>query len=62
MYRPPPALIQARLDRKVCIWCGSHPVIDWPYICADCQRHLADDELRRRQNHHPEQSLFPPKE
>jgi len=62
MYRPTSEEIAARIRMRFCVWCGVRAAIDWPYICADCQRALAEDELRRRQNHHPEASLFPPKE
>ena len=62
MYKPSAVEIQARLNRQCCVWCGMRPAIDWPYICADCQKQLAEDELKRRQNTHPEASLFPPKE
>jgi len=61
MYRPSVVEIQARLDRKFCLLCGVRPAIDWPYTCADCQKRLAEEEVKRRQNHH-EASLFPTKE
>jgi hypothetical protein len=62
MYKPSKVEIQVRLDRRVCVWCGVTPAIDQPYICSDCQRRLAEDDVHRRQNSHPEASLFPPKE
>ena len=62
MYKPSAVEIQARLDRKLCIWCGVNHIIDWPYVCNTCQHQLAQDELARRQNSHPEASLFPLKE
>lgn len=30
-------LVDIRIQKKLCVQCGTHPAIDWPYVCPDCQ-------------------------
>ena len=63
MYRPSAVEIQARLDRKVlCLVRDAPRRLIGRTSAPTANADLAEDELRRRQNSHPEASLFPPKE
>jgi len=49
MAGPSADIIQARIARRLCIWCGIHPAIDRPYVCPDCQRQIADDQRKQQE-------------
>jgi hypothetical protein len=42
-------LIELRLQMKLCIRCGLHPSIDWPYICDACMKELGEAQAAKRQ-------------
>jgi|EndMetStandDraft_8_1072994.scaffolds.fasta_scaffold1929381_1 hypothetical protein len=41
-------IIELRLQQRRCIKCGLNPSIDWPYICGECVKAMADEQAAKR--------------